>query len=196
MKSIVPEFFPKQLITHMSFHTQSITQDWPEQWLSSFDYVHQRLTLAGVGQVPVRGCISRLVQLVRPGGWIEIVEADFTGKSPNGPAMRKFEAMMRQFLDSVGVGVEYARPLKTHLESCRVKDVREQLFDVPYGAACADPDVSEKSVSHLMTASRGLWEFIQSKLVRLRRTHEAKLLTRFRPYARYTTEHRLGTIPT
>lgn len=141
------------------FCNQSITQDWPQAWEHSFDYVHQRLTLAGAAQTPVIDCVTRLVQLVKPGGWIELVEADFTGPSTNGPAMKQFETMMRQFLTAVGVGFEYARPLKAYLQGAELRNVHERIFNISYGAACKDAQIATKSVSHLVTASKGLWEF-------------------------------------
>lgn len=160
---IVSAFFPKLVAPGFVFHKQSITKDWPQTWEHSFDYVHQRLTLAGAAQTPVADYVARLVRLVRPGGWIELVEADFSGPSTNGPVMRQFETMMRHFLDAVGVGLEYGRPLKAYLQSTELHNVYERIFDIPYGAACKDAEIAKKSVAHLVTASKGLMEFTQGE---------------------------------
>lgn len=156
-------YFPEQATPNIAFHTQSITQDWPQSWSATFDYVHQRLTLAGAGGEPVVDCVRRLVQLLRPGGWIELVEAVFTEESSNGPAMRHFEAMMRQFLNTVGVGFHYGRSLKAHLKHCGVENLHERVFKISYGAACQDENVAGRSMLHLLSASKGLWDFTHGK---------------------------------
>ncbi|KAF2789633.1 hypothetical protein K505DRAFT_91362 [Melanomma pulvis-pyrius CBS 109.77] len=161
---IVQAFFPQPAPPGLSFHNQSITQDWPDDWQASFDYVHQRLTLAGAGQHPVKQCVSRLAGLVKPGGWVELVEADFTGDSSNGPAMQQFEAMMRNMLDKVGAGYAYATPLKSYLEDAGLVNVQEKSFDITYGAACPNAHVAKKGSAHLVTAATGLRDFTKSQV--------------------------------
>lgn len=73
--------------------------------------------------------------------------------------MKNFESMMKLFLGMVGVGYDYAVPMKSWLEDAELETVGERTFEVEYGAACKDGDVARRSIAHLVTASRGLREF-------------------------------------
>ncbi|KAF2246838.1 hypothetical protein BU26DRAFT_431537 [Trematosphaeria pertusa] len=157
---IVPEFFPKHPPQRHSFHVQSITQDWPDSWASTFDYVHQRLVLVGAGQSPLSECIGRLAKLAKPGGWVELVEYDFTEELENGPAIRRLDLMMQKILDKVGVGIDFSTRMKGYLSDASLVDMQEKVFYVPYGAACLDADVAKKGVEHLVTASIGLQGYL------------------------------------
>ncbi|KAI1653950.1 S-adenosyl-L-methionine-dependent methyltransferase [Daldinia decipiens] len=152
-------FFPEDH-PGVSLQVQSITQDWPREWASSFDYVHQRLTLVGAGQTPVKDCVAKLVNLIKAGGWIELIEADFTGESPNGPAMQKYETLLRTFFDITGVGSDFSKSLKGYLEDEGLQDVQEMVFSIPYGNACHDATLAEKGSSHLLSALKGVWDFL------------------------------------
>ncbi|CAI6334301.1 unnamed protein product [Periconia digitata] len=164
---IVEAFFPQPPSPGVSLHIQSITHEWPADQMKSFDYVHQRLTLAGAGQTPVKDCVARLAELVKPGGWVELVEAVFDRENSNGPALQRFETMMIQMLNMVGVGSAYARPLKTYLEQSGLANASGKVFDIPYGAACRDEKIAAKSTAHLVAAATGLRDFIQSQKVDL-----------------------------
>jgi hypothetical protein len=158
---IVEAFFPESPPPGVSLRIQSITNEWPEDLKNSFDYVHQRLTLAGAGQEPVQECVARLVGLLKPGGWVELVEAIFEDNTSKGPAVRMFETMMVQMLSMVGVGSAYAVPLKSYLEESGLENVHEKFFEIPYGAACKDQEVAVKSTSCLVASAIGLRDFIK-----------------------------------
>jgi hypothetical protein len=159
---IVEAFFPKPPPPGVSLHVQSITHEWPVDQKNRFDYVHQRLTLPGAGKTPVKDCVARLAELLKPGGWVELVEAVFDRENSNGPALQRFEAIMIQMLNTVGVGSAYAVPLKTYLEESGLANASEKVFDIPYGAACRDQNVAAKSTAHLVAAATGLRDFLQS----------------------------------
>lgn len=145
-------------------HIQSITHEWPEEQKNSLDYVHQRLTLAGAGHESIEECVTRLSGLVKPGGWIGLVEAIFYDKTPKGPALRSFETMMLLMLSLVGVGSAYAVPLKSYLENSRLENVQEKVFDVSYGAVCQDQDIAIKITVCLIAVALRLRDFVKGIL--------------------------------
>ncbi|ETS77614.1 hypothetical protein PFICI_09676 [Pestalotiopsis fici W106-1] len=160
---ITEAWLPKDPPPEFRFHVQSITQPWPQEWTGTFDYVHQRLTLAGVGSSPLADCITSLARLVKPGGYLELVDADFGGESPNGPAARHFERLMAKFLDTIGIGYTYANGLPAHVETAGLVTVQSKTFVIKYGAACEDPALGAKGVSHLLSASVGMQAFLRGQ---------------------------------
>ncbi|RWA09821.1 hypothetical protein EKO27_g5297 [Xylaria grammica] len=154
-------FFPFPPPRNLFFHVQSITRPWPDNWHGTFDYVHQRLTLPGAGPVPIATCVSNLARLVKPGGWVELMEADFTGSSSNGPAAKLFEKLMAKFLDTIGVGFTYARTLPSLLENAGLENVQHKSFVIEYGAACPDEALGAKGISHLLSTSVGMLAFLK-----------------------------------
>ncbi|KAJ3561267.1 hypothetical protein NPX13_g9014 [Xylaria arbuscula] len=76
-----PAGFPTSASSGTVYSVQDITQTWPRDWESKFDLVHQRLVLSGAGHKQKEAVLS-LCSLVKPGGWIQLIEA--TNKIPDG----------------------------------------------------------------------------------------------------------------
>jgi hypothetical protein len=76
---IVPTYFPmpETLAKGFEFGVQSITAPWPDADKSSFDLVHQRMALFATG-AELEAAVAGLIDLVKPGGWIQMVDADLT----------------------------------------------------------------------------------------------------------------------
>jgi len=118
--------------------------------------VHQRLTLAGAGQHSINDCISRMIELVKPGGLVELVEAFFdeSWESGNGPALKKFDEMMLALMEMVGVGYGYATKLADLVKESGLVDVEERVFVVRYGQGVEDKGIREKSVKQMVGTAK------------------------------------------
>lgn len=55
---------------------QDINKPWPESWNNTFDFVHQTLVLFQAG-AKQRDAINSLAKLVKPGGYIELMEPQY-----------------------------------------------------------------------------------------------------------------------
>ncbi|MGH2479699.1 MAG: methyltransferase domain-containing protein, partial [Ktedonobacteraceae bacterium] len=75
-----------------------------------FDYVHQRLLFLGVPQNSWPAVISELLRVTRPGGWVEIYEADILFPDA-GPATRELNSWTSQFMRMRGVDTTQMRQL-------------------------------------------------------------------------------------
>jgi SAM-dependent methyltransferase len=99
-----------------------------------FDLVHQRLMFSGV---PVRSwpaLVEELVRIVRPGGWLELVEGA-TEFLPLTPAMEQLTEMLRTLnrargLDSTSI---VFRHLDDYLTRAGATDVQRQVVALPLG---------------------------------------------------------------
>ncbi|KAI1384529.1 S-adenosyl-L-methionine-dependent methyltransferase [Hypoxylon trugodes] len=156
---INPKFFPKQAQPGITLQVQSITQDWPEDWTSTFDYVHQRSTLIGAGKVStVEECIERLVKLVKPGGWIEFFESDLNQVRPNGPVMDQLMDVTKTLFDMLGVGYGYTARIRPALEKAGLIDIQEVTIDAVYGAGCDDPEIVGKGMTSMTSAGNAIYK--------------------------------------
>lgn len=126
--------------------------------------MHQRLVLSYLKRDLHDGCVKRLSKLARPGGWVEVVDSYLTGDYTNGPAVNRFEQMMRTFFDHSGTGSDYGAHIKKYIQEAGLEDVHEKVFDVPYGAACPDKGVARESIAYFMTSVRTLQALVSGSL--------------------------------
>jgi hypothetical protein len=71
----IAPFPPLDLPDNITLAKQDILQPWPEKWEAYFDFVHQRTALAVTGGMEgAVAAVKRLVGLIKPGGWIQLVD--------------------------------------------------------------------------------------------------------------------------
>lgn len=100
---IVQELFPSDLPPSITLTMQSITQPWPHEWPHSFDLAHQRFALAGAGTNPIKDVVMNPIELVKAGGWIQLVEVDFNAPPTNGgEATENVFRLVREIMEMVG----------------------------------------------------------------------------------------------
>ncbi|PYH89747.1 hypothetical protein BO71DRAFT_278699, partial [Aspergillus ellipticus CBS 707.79] len=119
--------FPPNPPENFHFFEQDICKPWPPSWHGTFDLVHQRTVLANIRKTPLRGIISQMTELLRPGGWIQLMEADFAPISGNGPALQEFLEIVSWFFETAGPGRDMGPMLKSELEGLGLEDVRDRV---------------------------------------------------------------------
>ncbi|RFU77902.1 methyltransferase -like [Trichoderma arundinaceum] len=145
--------FPSDLPKSITLQAQRIDASWPEDWSNSFDYVHQRLVLPGCENCSAATAVKNICALVKPGGWIELLEQDHN--SPNPGAFDKAEEMIREIFTVNGFGFDYPLHMKDWLEAAGMEDIRQEVFDVPVGALNPNPELAWKSTWQISSAIAG-----------------------------------------
>ncbi|KAI0517001.1 hypothetical protein F5B22DRAFT_636212 [Xylaria bambusicola] len=153
---ITDVFFPVSPITGIRYQVQSMLQDWPEEMAESFDLVHQRMALPAANRTKVRQTLRRFMELIKPGGWIQLVEADHSVSK--GPAMADFFRLLSDIFAKIGTGTDYARQLKDWLPDLGFEDVQEKIFDIPLGLGNEDETMKSQSSRMFEYGARGLIE--------------------------------------
>ncbi|KAL8896245.1 MAG: hypothetical protein Q9207_007798 [Kuettlingeria erythrocarpa] len=153
---IVPSYFPDAVPARTTLVVQSITAPYPQAWHASFDLINQRLALPGCGAYPMPLAVRSLVSLLKPGGWIQLVEADHSGPASDGVAMRDAFRLIKELFKGMGVEDGYARQLRGWLESEGLQDVGQTILDVRLGKTNAKEDMAVKGVSAFTLATEGL----------------------------------------
>jgi hypothetical protein len=141
----------------MQFRIQNITEPWPESYKNSFDLVHQRLGLFATGE-QLSKAVAGLIDLVKPGGYIQLVDSDLTGPeahpdSPMASSVRLIKALLGKSDDAVDA---YAHKLKHILEQNCLIEVHEQVVEVRQGALNPKPELAQKSTMSFVHAVEGM----------------------------------------
>lgn len=65
---IEDSYFPQTPSPNTAYYNQSMTEPLPADWQGTFDLVHSRMALPGVGNFPLEDVVKNLTALVKPGG--------------------------------------------------------------------------------------------------------------------------------
>lgn len=161
----------------MTFKIQSIKDDWPEDMQGTFDLVHQRFVLAGAAPGSPQPVIPRLVTLLKPGGWLQLVEMDTETQPGWGPAMQLFGEVLRFMFDSIGLGAKFASQMNGWAEQAGLKNVQETVFQSPHGKMMAEEGLRQKSIDGPCSAITPILGVVKCKLTVDRMESDGWLLT-------------------
>ncbi|CAI6334300.1 unnamed protein product [Periconia digitata] len=153
-------YFPRPPPEGISLYTQSMTKPWPVEWDSRFDLVHQRMALPAANKTTVHDTVRAFVNLVKPGGWLQMVEPDHS--ITRGPAMADFFRLLSDVFKFMETGADYAPQLKTWFTEMGLEDVEEQIFDVPIGKNSPTEDLCVKSTRMIELVIKGLTQVASS----------------------------------
>ena len=164
---IAPQLFPSDYGKSFAFASQSITEPWPPEWNNSFDLVHQRLVLIAVSPEVARQAVHNLVNLVKPGGYIQLVEPDVStigeGITEETPAQRKYLQINEQAFSTIGGNVKLGPHLREWLEACNLEEIEDCELDLATGARSKDPAMAEASTQNLLELVSNFKRTAQSK---------------------------------
>lgn len=130
-----------------------MTEPWPLQWQETFDLVHSRMALPGVGLSSLEDAVMNLIRLVKPGGWIQLVEMQWQDWDA-GPVLQEFQQAMQQLVGMVtnGQGVDMREGLTELFEKAGLTKVEHAIIDVPVGVK-AKEDVRELSLQSMFATA-------------------------------------------
>ncbi|KAF9449393.1 S-adenosyl-L-methionine-dependent methyltransferase [Macrolepiota fuliginosa MF-IS2] len=172
---IAPNLFPQPstLPLNVKFHVQSVLTLSPE-WTNKFDFVHQRLLVLGLREAEWKIALSEIYRVLKPGGWVQLVEINNSEES--GPMLAMF-SKWQKYVKEAGfsdirltwhyspagkwAGQEGLKGKKNILEFMRA--VREQMVKarLEFGFAAGESgfdklieDVEQEFDSHYETRTR------------------------------------------
>ncbi|KAL7948847.1 hypothetical protein V8C42DRAFT_312489 [Trichoderma barbatum] len=105
----IATFPPLDMPDNITLAIQDILKPWPEKWEAHFDFVHQRAALAATGDMErAVESVRRLIGLVKPGGWIQLVDGTLlTGEIEEADkAFVKMLKVIAQCLARLGVDIK------------------------------------------------------------------------------------------
>lgn len=149
-------FFPPTAPPHTTFGIHDIAEPWPAELQGTCDLVHQRFTIpGGTKKGMAREIVGHLCRLVKPGGWIQLVEMDMTG-TVHGPAMHDAWAATGAFLTAAGAGTDYAKSMAGWLKEEGFDNVGDHRVDLDVGARYPDAEWGVRAADILVQAFTGV----------------------------------------
>jgi hypothetical protein len=136
---IEDSYFPTEKPADTSYHHQSMTQLWPKEWEGTFDLVHSRMALPGVGTNPLEDAVKGLIGLVKPGGWIQLVEMEWDHWEA-GPWGQIFIRAIKDLFSTVsaGQGVDLREKLMAMFKAAGLEHIDYKIIVTPFGARASD----------------------------------------------------------
>jgi len=165
---INPAEFPSTDISSPSgtitYQTQDVNKPWPSDWTGKFDLVHQRLVLVAGGPRQKEVTLS-LCNLVKPGGWIQLIEA--TNELPEegcGPDMHTFVELINGIFVHMGADLGLTQHIPEWLEKdAGFVDVEFRDFDTRLGATNPEAELARRGVVSTSIAAKSLAAFGKSE---------------------------------
>lgn len=152
---------PKEPPAGTTYQIQDVNKPWPDEWKGSFDFVHQRLVVANAGSTQ-KEAIQGLAALVKPGGWIQLVEVASAPPDSCGPLIHDFFDTIKSIFAHTGVDTATVDKMGGWLEEVGFVDVQDCLISMRLGAANPDADLARRGVSMIVTAAKSLAAFGKS----------------------------------
>lgn len=100
---------------------------------NSFDFVHQRLLVAGIPATCWPTVVLDLARVTRPGGWVELVEAGDSSLNV-GPAMTRFLKWGRTVSQQRGINASLMAQIGMMLRRAGLVEVQERTLPLPLGS--------------------------------------------------------------
>lgn len=152
---INPAEFPSEAPANTIYQAQDITKPWPEDWKEKFDFVHQRVVLVGAGPHQ-KAAVKSLGSLVKPGGWIQLIEATNNLPDGSGPEMHAFVKLMNGIFVSMGASLEMTQDLPRWLEQDGFVGIQTCMVDFKVGAQNPVADLARRGTFSMTTACKNL----------------------------------------
>lgn len=128
----------------MQLQEHDIREPFPATWgwENSFDLVHQRLLVWGIGADEWTQVIRNLADVVRPGGVLQLVEAEWvlSSYSDEQPQQKKLAKVQEWSTESSGMDVHIWKKLPGMLKSIGFENLEMETYDLGYGATSKKPE--------------------------------------------------------
>lgn len=148
---------PTNVTTDLRKHNllHPIPESWG--WDESFDVVHQRLLVWAFKKSEWSTVVGNLLKLLKPGGYIQLVEVEWDDKSTDrSPMFQKHTTLYTYRGIQAGMDTDIAYRLEDLLRDAGCKDVTKVQFDHGFGKMAREKEFVESSAQLLIQGFRPL----------------------------------------
>ncbi|KAI7878174.1 S-adenosyl-L-methionine-dependent methyltransferase [Lichtheimia hyalospora FSU 10163] len=112
------------------FHTKNLVEEkpFPDE---SLDYIHQRLLVLGLLEKNWDKVIAQHMQMLKPGGWIELVEVPFRVLKNGGPKATKIMNAVAKAGDDKGLNMDIPFQLEERLKKAGAVNIKMRIGPTP-----------------------------------------------------------------
>ncbi|OAQ62674.1 methyltransferase - protein [Pochonia chlamydosporia 170] len=154
---ITDERFPDPPPKGIALRVQDVMGPFPDSWLDTFDVVHQRFVLAATA-TKGREAVLGLCNLVKPGGWIQLVEMQSTVGEDDGPAVHQFVELINELHIKIGAprNLADAAVLEGHIMAAGFQRVGTMQAPGTLGAKVPDPNIRATAIKSTLDSAASL----------------------------------------
>ena len=128
----------------LDLREHDVRKPFPESWgwKNSFDLVHQRLLVWGIGADEWSSVLKNLADVVKPGGTLQLVEAEWVLSSYTDEQVQQKKLAQVQTWSSelAGKDVHIWKKFPDLLKPLGFQIVKEETFSLGYGATSKRPE--------------------------------------------------------
>ena len=135
----------------ISFKKQDLLAAWAEEDKNRYDLVHMRYCLSNFVVEKDAEVVRSLLELVKPAGYIELIEADmlsFEGGEDH-PGFSEFMRYAAQAFPEVKMNSSAGPKLKTWIEDTGAEAVQEVVFSFKMGVAADTEDMRKETTDNM-----------------------------------------------
>jgi hypothetical protein len=141
----------KNIPTSISFKIQSVMDEWPAEDHGAYDLVHQRYCLSMFSPEKDEGIVKRLFELVKPGGYIQLVDANLVGYDGGEahPGMSKLMEFIQRGFTEAGMNPAPGPSISGWLRRAGATEIEETVLSFPMGRLAATPIARKSTKANL-----------------------------------------------
>ncbi|EKJ77671.1 hypothetical protein FPSE_02169 [Fusarium pseudograminearum CS3096] len=151
-------FFPTTATKGITYVKQDIKDPPPQIWHESFDLINLRMILIAAGSGDAqRSVVKQHIQLLKPGGWIQIGDCDRVcpTSSEENPCYNDMFACIRVVCEASGLDPLEAPKMKSWLEDAGLEDVQERTALRAVGKRNTDNELGSLGVKADLVIAKG-----------------------------------------
>jgi SAM-dependent methyltransferase len=152
---IAPQHFltKQELPANVTLINHNIFTQWPSEYRSSFDLVHQRFVLMACNDENSVTAIKYLFDCVKPGGWIQLHDGDMNTieEGPEHAAMMRFREVARAGFTMMGFNPSPGPKLVNWLHEAGAVDVQEEVLTIKCGRRSPDASMGRGVINMLVS---------------------------------------------
>ncbi|KLO08431.1 S-adenosyl-L-methionine-dependent methyltransferase [Schizopora paradoxa] len=118
--------------SNVHFTLASVTS-LPAEWSNKFDFVNQRLLVAALLASEWPKALAEIYRVVKPGGAIQLMEADFRFPTPETPVQVQVRDLLWKSFESLGLDMTISGNLPTMLKDAGFVDIVDEIRRAPLG---------------------------------------------------------------
>ncbi|GKU07474.1 methyltransferase [Fusarium langsethiae] len=151
-------FFPNIVTKSISYVKQDIKDPPPQIWQEFFDLINLRMILIAAGSADAqRSVVNQHIQLLKPGGWIQIGDCDRVCPTSNeeNPCYNDMFACIRAVCQASGLDPLEAPKMKSWIVDAGLEDVQERTVMRAVGKRNTDEELGGLGIKADLIIAKG-----------------------------------------
>ncbi|KAI7851539.1 S-adenosyl-L-methionine-dependent methyltransferase [Circinella umbellata] len=127
----ISEAFPTEIKpSNCNFQVHNVNDPLPFSQ-NHFDYIFQRLLVVGIKEDDWDNVISQYMHVLKPGGWLELLEALLPECVNPGPKLELLMNTLAEMIETKGVNPRIAHSIKDRMKKAGIEKINVKYVRIP-----------------------------------------------------------------